>query len=205
MRQLYDIRSVIPAERYSAARVGALGHFRWTYFFAGNLFCRRRRRRDVTYQRHVCARVRARWKAFAGISLPLVRILLVRGMLVGIVAGLLCFAFLKPYGEPQVDQAIAFETLLDKAKAAADKGTGMSNMGNEEPEPVSRTVEASLGLLTGVVVYSTAFGGLFALAFAFVYGRAAGPLSPHCSSALRRVAARPHLRRRSCTEMASQH
>jgi predicted cobalt transporter CbtA len=117
----------------------------------------------------------------------MVGILLVRGMLVGIVAGLLCFAFLKLYGEPQVDQAIAFETQLDKAKAAADKGTGMSNMGttkDEEPELVSRSVQAGLGLLTGVVVYSTAFGGLFALVFAFVYGRAAGALSPQGSSAL---------------------
>ncbi|MBV8447767.1 MAG: CbtA family protein, partial [Hyphomicrobiales bacterium] len=31
--------------------------------------------------------------------------LLVRGMLVGVVAGLLCFVFLKTFGEPQVDRA----------------------------------------------------------------------------------------------------
>ena len=40
----------------------------------------------------------------------MVRTFLVRGMLVGIVAGLLSFAFLKVYGEPQVDRAVAFET-----------------------------------------------------------------------------------------------
>jgi hypothetical protein len=51
----------------------------------------------------------------------LVGTLLVRGMLVGIVAGLLSFGFLKVYGEPQVDRAIAFEAQLDEAKAAADK------------------------------------------------------------------------------------
>jgi hypothetical protein len=39
----------------------------------------------------------------------MVRSLLVRGMLVGIVAGLLSFVFLKIYGEPQVDIAVAFE------------------------------------------------------------------------------------------------
>jgi predicted cobalt transporter CbtA len=119
----------------------------------------------------------------------MVRILLVRGMLVGILAGLLCFTFLKLYGEPQVDQAIAFETQLDKAKAAGDKGIGLPNIDmskdkDEEPELVSREVQAGLGLLTGVVVYSTAFGGLFALAFAFAYGRVAGGLSPQSSSAL---------------------
>ena len=38
------------------------------------------------------------------------RAFLVRGMLVGILAGLLTFGFLKVYGEPQVDRAIAFES-----------------------------------------------------------------------------------------------
>ena len=51
----------------------------------------------------------------------MVRTFLVRGMLVGIVAGLLSFAFLKIYGEPQVDLAVAFETQQDEAKAAAQK------------------------------------------------------------------------------------
>ena len=36
---------------------------------------------------------------------------------------------------------------------------------------VSRSVQAGLGLFTAVMVYSTAFGGLFGLAFAFAYGR----------------------------------
>lgn len=52
-----------------------------------------------------------------------------------------------------------------------------------EPELVSRTVQASFGLFTGVVVYSAAFGGLFALVFAFAYGRVGG-LSPRALSAL---------------------
>jgi predicted cobalt transporter CbtA len=38
-------------------------------------------------------------------------------------------------------------------------------------------VQAGIGLFTGVMVYSTAFGGLFALAFAIAYGRI-GTLSP---------------------------
>jgi Probable cobalt transporter subunit (CbtA) len=52
-----------------------------------------------------------------------------------------------------------------------------------EPELVSREVQASLGLFTGVVVYSAAFGGLFALVFTFAYGRL-GNLSPRAVSAL---------------------
>ncbi len=86
--------------------------------------------------------------------------LLMRGMLAGLLAALLAFGFAKVFGEPQVDRAIAFEEQMAKAAGEA-----------EEPEIVSREVQASLGLLTGVVVYGTALGGLFALAFAFISGR----------------------------------
>jgi hypothetical protein len=40
-------------------------------------------------------------------------------MLVGIVAGLLVFAFARLIGEPQVERAIAFETSMDQAKGEA--------------------------------------------------------------------------------------
>src|ERR1700678_4641794 len=88
------------------------------------------------------------------------RTLLVRGMLVGIVAGLLVFVFARLGGEPQVERAIARETTMDKARGEAP-----------EPEMVSRKVQKSVGLLAGVVVYGTAIGGLFGLVFAFAYGR----------------------------------
>jgi predicted cobalt transporter CbtA len=112
----------------------------------------------------------------------MVRTLLIRGMLVGLVAGLLVFGFGRIVGEPQVDRAIAFETAMDAAKAKADMAKGMPAVA-AEPELVSRNMQASLGLFTGVVVYSTAFGGLFALVFAVAYGRI-GHLSPRAVSAL---------------------
>jgi hypothetical protein len=97
--------------------------------------------------------------------------LLVRGMLAGIVAGLLTFTFARIVGEPQVDQAISFEE-----KVAAARGEA------REPEIVSRETQAGLGLLTGVVTYGAAFGGLFSLVFAYAYGRA-GTLSVRALSA----------------------
>ena len=106
----------------------------------------------------------------------MVRTLLVRGMLVGILAGLLTFGFLKVYGEPQVDVAIAFETQMDLARQAAEHAKGMPV--TEEPELVSRKVQAGIGLFTAVMVYCTAFGGLFGLAFAFAYGRVPGAFTP---------------------------
>jgi predicted cobalt transporter CbtA len=88
------------------------------------------------------------------------RSLLVRGMLVGLLAGLLAFVFARCVGEPEIERAIAFETRMDQAKGQSP-----------EPEMVSRGVQKSFGLLTGVVVYGTAIGGLFGLVFAFAYGR----------------------------------
>jgi hypothetical protein len=111
----------------------------------------------------------------------MVHTLLVRGMLVGFLAGLLVFTFAKIFGEPQVDRAIAFETAMDEAKAKADLAKGIHDP--EERELVSRPMQASWGLLTGVMVYCTAFGGLFALVFAFAYGRVSN-LSPRAVSAL---------------------
>ena len=120
----------------------------------------------------------------------MVRQLLLRGMLAGVLAGLLAFGFAKIFGEPQVDHAIAFEDQMDKAKAQGTAGTmsmsggmSMSNAGAPEPELVSRAVQAGLGLFTGVVVYGAAFGGLFALVFAYAYGRI-GALSARATSAL---------------------
>jgi hypothetical protein len=129
----------------------------------------------------------------------MVRTFLVRGMLVGIVAGLLSFAFLKIYGEPQVDRAVAFETQQDEAKAAAQEPESHNHTSapnqhaseahahmadHEEPELVSRSVQAGLGLFVAVLVYSAAFGGLFGLAFAFAYGRTSGNFTPQALSAV---------------------
>jgi predicted cobalt transporter CbtA len=124
----------------------------------------------------------------------MVRDLLVRGMLVGVVAGLLSFGFLKVYGEPQVDRAIAFEAQKEHAEAdkpkAADTHSheahshGAPAPAAEPQEVVSRPIQAGIGLFTGVVVYCAAFGGLFALAFAFAHGRVPGPSSPQGVAAL---------------------
>ncbi|MBY4629605.1 CbtA family protein [Rhizobium croatiense] len=86
--------------------------------------------------------------------------LLLRGMFAGVIAGILVFAFAHIFGEPLVDAAIAFEEASAQAAGQA-----------AEPEVVSRATQAGLGLFTGVMAYSVAVGGLFALAFAFVHGR----------------------------------
>jgi predicted cobalt transporter CbtA len=88
------------------------------------------------------------------------RKLLICGLLAGVVAGVLAFGFASVAGEPSVDQAIAFEE-----SHSTDAGS--------EPALVSRGTQKGFGLLTASVVYGLALGGIFALVFAFVYGRVA--------------------------------
>ena len=52
-----------------------------------------------------------------------------------------------------------------------------------EPEMVSREIQSTIGLLTGIIVYGTALGGLFALVFAYASGRA-GRIGPRGLAAL---------------------
>jgi len=124
----------------------------------------------------------------------MIRDLLIRGMIAGLVAGLLAFGVAKVFGEPQVDRAIAFEE--QHAEASADQhqhaaeqqlaGAQVHDHGDEEL--VSRKVQSTLGLLTAVVVYGAAMGGLFALAFAFLHGRV-GDVGPRMLALLLAVAA----------------
>jgi predicted cobalt transporter CbtA len=124
--------------------------------------------------------------------------LLLRGMLVGAIAGLLAFGFAKVFGEPQVDRAIAFEAQAAHANhddgshdhAAHQHADDADHAGhhhdhgeNAENEPVSRATQAGLGLFTGVVIYGAAMGGLFALVFAFAIGRV-GALGARATAAL---------------------
>lgn len=101
-----------------------------------------------------------------------VRSLLIRGMLVGLIAGVLALGFAELFGEPQVDRAITFETESARLNHEA--------LG---PELVSRDVQKSLGLATAVGMYALAFGGLFALSFAVAYGRI-GRFGPRPAAAL---------------------
>ena len=113
----------------------------------------------------------------------MVRALLVRGMIAGAIAGLLAFGFARVFGEPPIEQAIAFEELMEKSAQAAshhsDAATAQPTA--EEPELVSRAIQAGVGLLTALVIYGAGIGGLFAIVFAFAYGRI-GQLGPRATA-----------------------
>jgi hypothetical protein len=98
-------------------------------------------------------------------------------MLVGLLAGLVVFAFAWVFSEPLIDRAIAFEDHPHEMASDAP-----------EPDLVSRAVQSTIGLLTGVVVYSCALGGIFALVFAYAHGRL-GRMRPRGTAAILATAA----------------
>jgi predicted cobalt transporter CbtA len=126
----------------------------------------------------------------------MVRDLLIRGMIAGLVAGLLCFGVGKIFGEPQVDRAIAFEEQHAAAEQPAhdamapgsEHSAAAHGHDHGDEELVSRGVQSTIGLFTAVAVYGAAMGGLFALAFAFLYGRV-GDFSPRGLALLLALAA----------------
>ncbi|MCX4920021.1 CbtA family protein [Streptomyces sp. NBC_00687] len=101
-----------------------------------------------------------------------VRALLVRGMLAGLGAGILAFLFAYLVGEGPVDAAIAFEA---------------ANSHEHGEELVSRSVQSTFGLATGVLVFGIAIGGIAALAFCFALGRI-GRFGARATSALTALA-----------------
>ncbi|MFD7031640.1 CbtA family protein [Streptomyces sp. NPDC059917] len=100
-----------------------------------------------------------------------VRALLIRGMLAGLVAGVAAFLVAYLLGESKVDAAIAIE---EAANAGHD---------HAEMAPVSRALQSTAGLGTGVLLYSVALGGIAALVFCFALGRI-GRFTPRVTSLL---------------------
>jgi predicted cobalt transporter CbtA len=98
-----------------------------------------------------------------------------RGMLAGLIAAFLSASFAFALAEPQIDRAIALEGVF-----AATSHAGMRHQAGPEPadeDIVSRSTQKGVGLFTAVMLYGAAVGGLFALVFAFAYGRV-GLLGP---------------------------
>jgi len=100
----------------------------------------------------------------------MVRAILIRGMLVGLLAGVAAFTVARIVGEPQVIRAIA----LEESPAADGDRDAHDRL---DAPVVSRTVQSTAGLLTGTAVAGVALGGLFSLVFAFALGRF-GPSTP---------------------------
>ena len=117
------------------------------------------------------------------------RTFLVSGLLAGLIAGLAAFAVAFVVGEPQVETAIGLEESAAAPAGAGSEdhahapGTPAEHSHGDEDAAVSRTVQSTIGLLTGNLAVGVALGGLVGLASAGAVGRL-GRLTPRQSTGL---------------------
>jgi hypothetical protein len=102
----------------------------------------------------------------------MMKMLLWRGMLAGLVGAFVAAVFALLVAEPRIDAAIALEAHHAMA----------------EPELVGRSVQKTWGLFTAMGLYGTAMGGLFAILFAGLHGRV-GRVTPRALALLLAIAA----------------
>lgn len=98
----------------------------------------------------------------------MMKLLLWRGMLAGLIGGVIAATVALWLAEPAIDAAIGFE-----ARHAAHAMAGVA-----DGELVSRATQKGLGLYTAVMLYGTALGGLLAIVFAVAYARLSR-IGPH--------------------------
>lgn len=114
---------------------------------------------------------------------------LVRGLLAGLIAGILTFAVAYIAGEPSVDAAIKVEAAGEATSHSHDEAAHSHEDGaaehshDENGTVVSRQNQSTWGLLTATLSTGLALGGITALAAAFAMGRI-GRLRPSQSTAL---------------------
>lgn len=91
---------------------------------------------------------------------------LVRGLIAGVIAGFAAFVVSYAVGEPPIESAIAIE----EAAGRHDHGEHAAAE-EEEGTEVSRELQSSAGLLTGMLVVGAALGGLTGIATGLAMGR----------------------------------
>ncbi|MCW2804314.1 MAG: hypothetical protein JWN06_2531 [Propionibacteriaceae bacterium] len=103
---------------------------------------------------------------------------LTRGLLAGLLAGIVAFGVAYVAGEPPVNAAIALEETAGGAGHSHDAGTPGHT--HDEAE-VPRSLQSTLGLLTGTVVAGVTLGGLVGVLSALAMGRF-GSVSPRATT-----------------------
>jgi hypothetical protein len=98
-----------------------------------------------------------------------IRVIL-RGALAGFAAGVLGFIFARIFAEPVINQAIDYESGRDAVLAALNHAAGRP-AAPDGPEILSRTVQSTIGIATGIIAFSVAMGALVAVAYLILHGR----------------------------------
>jgi phosphate/sulfate permease len=99
-----------------------------------------------------------------------------RGVLVGALAGLLAFVFARIFAEPVIGRAIDYESGRDDAKDALAAAMGMP-VEPDGPDIFSRTIQSSVGIGFGTLLFGAAMGAIFAVVYCVAVGRV-GNITP---------------------------
>ncbi|MDT5094553.1 MAG: hypothetical protein QOH60_3916 [Mycobacterium sp.] len=102
--------------------------------------------------------------------------IIVRGLLVGLLGGVLAFAFARIFAEPVIQRAIDYESGRDEAQVAIDAAAGHPDM-DMGPELFTRAVQSNVGIGFGIVFFGIAMGLIFAVVYCVAVGRV-GNVSP---------------------------
>lgn len=94
-----------------------------------------------------------------------------RGLLAGALGGLLAFVWAYFFVEPVIDRAIEFEDGVSAAHEAIEHGGHAHEHGAEGGIEITRTVQATIGLGFGLVLFAVAMAALLAVVFCVIYGR----------------------------------
>ena len=105
-----------------------------------------------------------------------------RGALVGALGGFLAFLFARVFAEPQIQQAVDYESARDAAQDALDKAAGLP-VAAGGPDVFSRTVQANVGIGVGMIFFGVAMGLLFSVVYTICLGRV-GKIGPRTLSLL---------------------
>jgi Probable cobalt transporter subunit (CbtA) len=93
-----------------------------------------------------------------------------RGALAGLIAGVLGFVFARIFAEPVINKSIDYESGRVDILAALNTAAGRP-VAPEGPEIFSRTIQSTVGIATGIIVFSVAMGALVAVAYLVLQGR----------------------------------
>ncbi len=97
------------------------------------------------------------------------RSFLIRGLLAGLIAGIFAFGVAYVVGEPSVNAAISIEEA-----GSHDHGTAEEPAAEDHATEVPRSLQSTVGLLTGTVVAGVTLGGLVGVLSALAMGRFGG-------------------------------
>lgn len=96
--------------------------------------------------------------------------IILRGVLSGFIAGVLAFAFARIFAVPVINRASDYESGRDTILAQLNKAAGRA-VASDGPEIVSRSIQSSVGIATGLIGFSMAMGALCAVGYIVLQGR----------------------------------